>query len=95
MIDIKSEYPVVEDFLSGIQRCTTQINEALGDIQYLCKRFTDGNFFITSEQVAQLLKCDVESIPPFRRYRGVSNRGYIYKYSDVMDWMEKRVVGKI
>lgn len=69
MIDLKTEYPTSEDFLDGIARCAAQINEALGDIQYLTRRFTDGNYFMTSEEVASFLRCKLEEIPKIPRYR--------------------------
>lgn len=93
MIELQ-QYPSQEDFLDGISRCVAQVQEALGDIQYLSRRFSDGNYFMTAEQVADYLKCSVDEIPSMQRYRAVWSRGYIYKKSDVDDFIETKAVGK-
>lgn len=75
MIELK-QYPTQEDFLDGIARCTSLVQTALGDIQYLAKRFSDGNYYMTEEQVADYMKCTVDEIPKMTKYRAVWSRGY-------------------
>ena len=74
MIELQ-QYPTQEDFLTGVARCVAQVQEALGDIQYLAKRFSDGNYYMTAEQVADYLKCTVDEIPTMPKYRAVWSRG--------------------
>lgn len=93
MIELK-QYPTQEDFLDGIARCNTLIQTALGDIQYLAKRFSDGNYYMTEDQVADYMKCTVDEIPKMPKYRAVWSRGYIYKKSEVDDFIESKAVGK-
>lgn len=93
MIELK-QYPTQEDFLDGIARCVALVQTTLGDIQYLSKRFSDGNYFMTAEQVADYLKCSVDDIPTMPKYRASWARGYIYKKSEVDDFIETKAVGK-
>lgn len=94
MIDLKTEYPTTEDFLDGIRRCTAQIGDAIGDIQFLARRFSDGNYFMTANEVADYLRCEVQNLPIMPRYRPVRNKGYLYKKRDVDDYIETKAIGK-
>lgn len=93
MIELK-QCPTQEDFLDGIARCNALIQTALGDIQYLAKRFSDGNYYMTSEQTADYLKCAVSDIPAMPKYRASWCRGYLYKKSEVDDFIASKAVGK-
>ena len=52
MIDVNTDFPTTEDFLEGIQRCASQLQEATVDMQYLAKKFADGNYYMTASQLA-------------------------------------------
>lgn len=91
MIEV-SGYPVKEDFEETCARLFTQINTAIGELQYQVKRFADGETYMTIEEVAEYLRCDVESIPKMPRYRvGVTKS--LYKRADVDAFMETKRIG--
>lgn len=94
MIELKTDYPTSETFLDGIRRCSAQINEALGDMQFLAKRLADGNYFMTTEEVADYLRCDINEIPKMPRYKPIASRPPMYRKKDVDDFIETRAVGK-
>lgn len=93
MLDIETDYPTTEDFLQGCARCTAQIRESLCDLEYLVKKFATGDYYMTEEDVAKMLRCEVEQIPSMRRYRAVYGRKYLYKKSEVEDFIQKRAIG--
>lgn len=82
MIELQ-QYPTQEDFLTGVARCVAQVQEALGDIQYLAKRFSDGNYYMTAEQVADYLKCTVDEIPTMPKYGYYPSKNYRSLYCTV------------
>lgn len=95
MIDLK-DFPTAEDYMDCMQRCAAQITEAMNDIQYISKKYTTGDYFMTEEEVASYLRCDVENIPKMTWYRGYSKEGkliHFYKRSDVNDFLESRRMG--
>lgn len=94
MIDLK-DYPTKEDFVEGILRCTAECREVLNDVEYLCKRYVDGDYFMTEEQVAELLHCDIENIPKMSYYRSYDRRDdnkykRYYKRIDVNNLLASR-----
>ena len=93
MIDLSSDTPTTEDFLNGVQRCVSQINESVQDLQYLCKQNAEGNLYLTDEETAKMLHCEKEELPNIRRTRGAWSRGYLYKMSDITAWLEGHAAG--
>ncbi len=96
MIDFK-DYPTSEDFIEGVLRCTASCREALSDLEFLSKKFIEGDYFMTEEQVADLLKCDAENIPKMSYYRSYDHRDgnkfkRFYKRVDVNNLLASRRV---
>jgi hypothetical protein len=96
MIEINSTYPEVEDLTLAANRCLSQAREAVSDLEQLVKRVLEGRFYITDEECAEILRCKVSEIPArLTKYRPVAKRGYVYKVSDVFEFIEsKRIGGK-
>jgi hypothetical protein len=96
MIELNSTYPEVEDLTLAINRCLSQAREAINDLEQVAKRIVENRFYITDEECADILRCEVSEIPArLTRYRPVAKRGYVYKVSDVIEFIEsKRIGGK-
>lgn len=94
MIDFK-DYPTKEDFLEGVLRCTAQCREALSDLEFLSRKYIEGDYYMTEEQVAELLHCDVDNIPKMSYYRSYDKRDdnrykRFYKRIDVNELLASR-----
>lgn len=94
MIEFNTEHPTTEDFLDGIRRCVAQMNETLSDIQFLARRFSDGNYFMTENEVADYLRCAPNEIPKMPRFKPVHSKGCLYKKRDVDDFVETKALGR-
>lgn len=95
MIEIGSTYPDTEDILLAVNRSISQAREAINDLEQLINRILEGKTYISDEEVAKIFHCDVDEIPAkLIKYRPVAKRGYVYKVSDVYEFIEKRAIGK-
>lgn len=87
------QYPVTEDYLDGIRRCTSSILQSVYDIQYLTKQYSEGQFYMSEDEVAEYLRLpDTLDLPKIKRHR-VSNGFQIYKKADVDEWLKTRTLG--
>lgn len=95
MIEMR-DYPVAEDFLDAIQRCGAQAREALSDMEWAARKYANGDYYMTEEQVAELLRCDVEQLPyALAKYKPLQKSKPLYRRSDVDDFIaSKRIGGK-
>lgn len=87
MIDLETEFPDLESYQECLDRNLATIRDCLSDIQILYKRMIEGRMYVNDEEVASMLRCDINTIPKRIPYYRVGRR-LLYKLSDIKDYIE-------
>lgn len=91
MLELNSIYPDEEDLKEAFNREMATMNESIQNINELFKRMFSMNTFVTDEFVANLLHTTVSDIPvKIPKYRVSRVGGYIYKLSEVYEFIESK-----
>lgn len=92
MIDLNTEYPDKESIMEAFDRVTSRLRNDLLDLEFLFKRIIDGRTYISTEDAAKLLCCNSDELPTkLPKYH--VGRNYLYKISDVIEFVESRKLG--
>lgn len=98
MVDFGTIYPDEEAIKLAFERSMSVINEELQNLRDVFKRLMDGNCYINSEQCAQIFHCKISEIPSvlpkYRANKALGGNGYLYKLSEIMDFIEERRIPK-
>ena len=92
MIELNSEYPDKESIKDGFTRIMANIREDLSDMELLMRRVIDGRTYMTKEEVAAMLKCGEDELPQ-KLVKYHVGRNYLYKLSDIFEFVESRRLG--
>lgn len=92
MLELNSIYPDEEDLKEAFNREMATIQEGIQNLNELFRKMLGKNTYVTDEYVAQLLHLSVDDIPvKIPKYKvsrvGV---GYLYKLSEVVDFIESK-----
>lgn len=98
MVDFGSIYPDEEEIKLAFDRSMSVINEELQNLRDILKRLMNGNCYIDSEQCAQVFHCKISEIPvglpKYRANKPLGGNGYLYKLSEIMNFIEERRIPK-
>lgn len=93
MLEINAIYPDEEDLTEAFNREMAVLRTTVGNLETLFKRILENQKFVDEEVVAQLLHCKIDEIPmKLIKYRP-SRAGYVYKLSEVYEFIESKKIG--
>lgn len=93
MLELDSTYPDQEDITIEFNRLVSSIRDNLTDLEILFKKIFEGKTFIDEDEVAKILRCKVEELPQkLPKYRPSRNT-YLYKVSELFEFIEERKLG--
>lgn len=94
MLDLGSVYPDEEDIKLAFERSMSIVLDELQNLKEINKRLIEGRTYVDEDKCAEILHCSVKEIPAaLAKYRG-SRRGYLYKISEIYDFIEERRIPK-
>lgn len=94
MVDFGAIYPDEEDIMLAFNRSMSIIEEELQNLKEIMKRSLEGKTFVTAEKCAEIFHCGKDEIPAaLAKYRGSRNY-YLYKLSEIYDFIEERRIPK-
>lgn len=94
MVDFGSIYPDEEDVKLAFDRSMSIIESELQNLKEIMKRSLEGKTFVSAERCAEIFHCKKDEIPAaLAKYRG-SRQGYLYKLSEIYDFIEERRIPK-
>ena len=94
MVDFGAIYPDEEDVMLAFNRSMSIIEEELQNLKEIMKRSLEGKTFVSAEKCAEIFHCSVSEIPAaLARYRG-SRSFYLYKLSEIYEFIEERRIPK-
>lgn len=92
MTDLNTEYPDKESIQEAFDRITARLRNDIMDMELLFKRIIDGRTYISIEDASALLRCSSDELPnKLPKYH--VGRNYLYKVSDIIEFVESRKVG--
>lgn len=90
MVDFGAMFPDEEDVKLAFDRSMAIIEEELQNLREILKRSLEGKTFVNEDKCAEILHCSTDSIPQaLPKYRP-SRQGYLYKVSEIYDFIEER-----
>lgn len=93
MLELNTSYPDKEDIELAKERCFASIRDSITDLELLFKRIIEGNIYLDDEETAKLLHCKKNEIPQrLVRYRA-SRVGYLYKLSEIYEFINSKRIG--
>ena len=94
MVDFGSIYPDEEDIKLAFERSMSIILDELQNLKEINKRLLEGRTYVDQDKCAEILHCSTDSIPQaLPKYRP-SRQGYLYKVSEIYDFIEERRIPK-
>lgn len=94
MVDYNALYPDEEDISLAFDRSFSTLQEELQNLREILKRSLEGKTFVDEDKCAEILHCSKDTIPQaLPKYRG-SRQGYLYKLSEIYDFIEERRIPK-
>ena len=93
-VDFGAIYPDEEDVMLAFNRSMSIIEEELQNLKEIMKRSLEGKTFVSAEKCAEIFHCGTNEIPAaLPKYRG-SRQGYLYKLSEIYNFIEERRIPK-
>ena len=94
MLNFGSIYPDEEDIKLAFERSMSIVIDELQNLRDINKSLLEGRTYVDEDKCAEILHCSAKEIPQaLPKYRG-SRRGYLYKLSEIYEFIEERRVPK-
>ena len=93
-VDYGAMYPDEEDIKLAFDRSYSIVQEELQNLKEILKRTIEGKTFVDAKRCAEIFHVKESEIPAaLPKYRG-SRSGYLYKLSEIYDFIEERRIPK-